>query len=431
MAKDATLPSGEETIDAKGGLIMPGFIDAHCHIRGMQRSDWEDFTSGTKAAAAGGVTTILEMPITIPPTSTVPDFKEKKKSASHEAIVNFALYAGAGTQNIGEISGMAKEGAIAFKTFMHPPPPGREQEFWGFFVTDDGAFLDVLRQIAQTGLISSVHAENPEIADHLARKLQMAGRRDLAAYLESRPSITEFEGIARAAMLASEARVRMHICHVSAKEAVNTIRAIRGRGQRLTAETSPHYLTFTFDEVKHLGPYAKINPPIRHREDRDTLWNALRNGAIDIVASDHGAFPKDVKDAGRDDIWRAYMGAPGLEAMGPVMLTHMNRGLISLEQLVKVLSENVAKIFGLYPRKGSLTVGSDADLIIVNPNKRRKLKAQDFYTKAREAARLYDGFEVQGVPVLAVVNGVQIMKDGEVFGKSGTGRFVAANKEGN
>jgi dihydroorotase-like cyclic amidohydrolase len=227
-------------------------------------------------------------------------------------------------------------------------------------------------------------------------------------------------------MLASEAQVPLHICHVCAKEAVNVIRDLKRDGRLLTAETCPHYLTFTFDEVKNLGPYAKINPPIRYDEDRRILWQALNEGVIDLVASDHASFPKEVKEVGREDIWKAYMGTAGLQVMGPVMLTHVNRGSITLQRLVKVLSENVAKIFNLYPTKGALTIGADADLIVVDMKKKKKLKPREFYTKAKDMPSLYDDFEVVGMPDVALVNGVEVMRDGEILGEPGTGRFVTA-----
>jgi dihydropyrimidinase/allantoinase len=427
MAKNSTLPQAEKSIDLEHRFVLPGFIDAHSHIRGMGRSEWEDFTTGTMAAAAGGVTTILEMPITLPPTSTRRALKEKRDTMARQAVVNFAIYGAAGSQNIEEIPVMAEEGVIAFKTFMHPPPPGRESDFWGLYVTDDGSFLDVMRAIAQTGLISCVHAENPEIVDYLTRKLQSQGRRDLLAYLESRPGITESEAISRAAILASEAQVHLHICHVCAKEAVKIVRNLKREGRFLTSETCPHYLTFTFDEIKNLGPYAKINPPIRYDADRRTLWQALNEGVIDLVASDHASYPKQVKEIGREDIWKAYMGTASLQVMGPVMLTHVSKGLITLEKLTKVLSENVAKIFNLYPRKGVLTTGADADLIVVDMKKKKKLKSEEFYTKAKDMPSIYDDFEVLGMPVLTMVNGVEVMKDGEVLGEPGTGRFVTGS----
>jgi dihydroorotase (multifunctional complex type) len=310
---------------------------------------------------------------------------------------------------------------------MHPPPPGRESDFWGLYVTDDGSFLEVMSAIAQTGLVSCVHAENPEIVDYLTRKLQSQGRRDLLAYLESKPGITESEAISRAAILASEAQVHLHICHVCAKEAVKIVRNLKREGRFLTSETCPHYLTFTFDEIKNLGPYAKINPPIRYDADRRTLWQALNEGVIDLVASDHASYPKQVKEIGREDIWKAYMGTASLQVMGPVMLTHVSKGLITLEKLVKVLSENVAKIFNLYPRKGVLTTGADADLIVVDMKKKKKLKSEEFYTKAKDMPSIYDDFEVLGMPVLTMVNGIEVMRDGEVLGEPGTGRFVTTN----
>lgn len=429
IGKDPTLPQADRTIDLHGNLVLPGFIDTHCHCHGMGRSDWEDFTTGTMAAAAGGITTILEMPQTIPPSSTAETFTEKRKIMEQQAVVNFGLYGGAGTQNIDEIPRMAREGAIGFKTFMQPPMPGREKDFWGLYVVNDGSFLEVLRSTARTGLISAVHAENPEIVEYLTKRLQSQGKMDLDAYLESRPGITESEAISRAAMLASTAGVRMHICHVSAREAVEVVRNVKQRGQALTAETCPHYLTFTHDQIRHLGPYAKINPPIRHEEDREVLWKALHDGTIDVVASDHGPFTSSLKEVGLHDIWKASMGAPAFDAMIPVMLTHVKRGVMSLHELVKVLSENVAKIFGLYPRKGILRVGSDADIVVVDLKKRKKLRAQEFYTKAKDVALLYDGVEVEGMPIQTIVNGLEVMKDGAVLGKPGTGKFVRPDRK--
>lgn len=424
IGKNGNLPQADRTLDLRGNLLMPGFIDAHCHCHAMGRSDWEDFTTGTMAAAAGGLTTILEMPQTLPPTSTSKAFVEKRAIVERDAVVNIGLYGGAGSQNIDEIPKMAAEGAIAFKTFMPPPSPGREKDFWGLYVTDDGSFFELLKTIAQTGLPSCVHAENPQIVSYLTKKLQSEGKKDLSAHLAARPGITEAEGISRAAMLASAAGARFHACHLCAKEAVDVIDTAKRKGQRITAETCPHYLTFTIDEVRPLGPYAKINPPIRQNDDRSALWKALHNGIIDIVASDHGPFTKDLKEIGREDIWKAQMGVPTLDAMIPLMLTHVNRGLMTLNELVRVLSENVAKIFDLYPRKGNLYVGADADMVVVDLHKKKKLKAQEFYTKAKDVALLYDGVEVEGLPIMTIVNGVEVMRDGVVSGKPGTGHIT-------
>ena len=423
IGKDEVLPDSDKTIDLKGKLILPGFIDAHSHIRGMDRSDWEDFTSGSSAAAAGAITTVFEMPITVPPTSTVTGFREKVHRASRESIVNFAFYAGAGGQNIEQIPLLAKEGALAFKTFMHPPPAGREEDFWGFTVTDDISHFRVLESIAETGLVSAVHAENFAVIAHLTERLKAQGRKDLTAYMESRPGVTEADAIFTTSMLASYVRARLHICHIAASESVAVLEMLKKNGQAITAETCPHYLTFTHKDVERLGPYAKINPPMRQPADREMLWKALNSGLIDIVASDHGAFPKSSKEMGWDDIWQAYMGAPGLDCMMPVMFTHVNQGRMSLSTLVRVCSENPARIFGLYPRKGVLAIGSDADIVAIDLNKRKKLKASEFYTKAKDVALLYDGFEAKGIPTLTVVNGIEVMRDGEITGSPGTGKL--------
>ncbi len=424
MGKNENLPEADRTVDLHGNLVIPGPIDGHCHCHGMGRSDWEDFTTGTMAAAAGGITTILEMPQTLPPTASAEALADKRKVAEREAVVNFGLFGGAGSQNLEEIPKLAAAGAIAFKTFMPQPSPGREEDMWGLYVTDDGSFFEAFKTIAQTGLPSCVHAENWQIFQYMAEKLQSEGKKDLAAYLEARPGVAEAEGISRAVMLAEAAGARIHICHVSAREAVQVVRRAKENPERLTAETCPHYVTFTADQVNKYGAYAKINPPIRTADDIAEVWRGLNDGTIDIVTSDHGPFPKQWKEAGLENIWKASMGTPSLDAFLPVMLTHVNRGLISLQRLVEVVSENVAKIFGLYPKKGSLQIGSDADLVIVDLKKRKKLKAEEFYTKAKEIALVYNGVEVEGVPIATLVNGVEVMRDGQVVAKPGTGKFV-------
>jgi len=430
IGRNGKLPEADTTVDLHGCYVMPGAIDGHCHCHAMGRSDWEDFTTGTMAAAAGGITTILEMPQTLPPTATAKAFVEKRKEAERDAVVNFGLYGGAGSQNLHEIPKLAVEGAIAFKTFMPQPSPGREQDMWGLYVADDGSFFEALKAIARTGLPSCVHAENWQIYQYLAKKLESEGKKDLPAYLEARPAIAESEGISRAAMLADAAGARIHICHVCAREGVEVVRSAKQKGQQLTAETCPHYVTFTADQVNKYGAYAKINPPIRTATDQVELWKGLNDGTIDIVTSDHGPFTKDWKEAGRENIWKASMGTPSLDAFLPVMLTHVNRGSISMQTLVKVVSENVARIFGLYPKKGTIQVGSDADLVIVDLKKRKKLNASEFYTKAKEIALVYDKVEVEGLPVAMFVNGAKIMQDGMVIGRPGTGKFVKPNLMG-
>ncbi|MEM2183916.1 MAG: dihydroorotase family protein [Candidatus Methanomethylicia archaeon] len=405
-------------------VVIPGVIDAHTHIRGMGRSDWEDFYTGSMAAAAGGVTTIFEMPITLPSTSTATALEEKIKQASKQSIVNFAFHGAGGFESIPEIPKMASIGAISFKIFMHPPPPGREDEFKGLYVEDDSQLFESLATIKETGKVAYIHAENHVLSEYFKRKQIESGGRDLIAYMKSKPSITESEAINRVSLLTSYINAKIHIAHVSSKESIEILDFLKKKGIKITAETAPHYLHFTIDQIKHLGPYAKVNPPIRFKEDRLALWNAISTGVIDIVASDHAAYPKDVKEVGEADIWKAYMGVPGIECLVPIVLDGVNKDLITFERAIEVLSTNVAKIFGLYPNKGVIAVGSDADLTIIKLKEERILRASEFYTKAREIALLYDNVKVIGIPTMTIVNGEIVMENGEVIGKSGIGRFI-------
>lgn len=405
-------------------VAIPGVIDAHTHIRGMGRSDWEDFYTGSMAAAAGGVTTIFEMPITLPSTSTAIALEEKIKQASKQSIVNFAFHCAGGFEAIPEIPRMASVGAISFKIFMHPPPPGREDEFKGLYVEDDSQLFESLTTIKETGKVAYIHAENHVLSEYLKRKQIESGGRDLIAYTKSKPGITESEAINRVSLLASYIDAKIHIAHVSSKESIEVLDFLKKKGRNITAETAPHYLHFTIDQIKHLGPYAKVNPPIRSKEDRLALWNAISTGVIDIIASDHAAYPKNVKEVGEADIWKAYMGVPGLECLVPIVLNGVNKGLITLEKAAEALSTNIAKIFGLYPNKGIIAIGSDADLTVINLKKEKVLKASEFYTKARDIALLYDHVKVIGIPTMTIVNGEIVMENGEIIGKPGIGRFI-------
>ena len=424
LATEANLPKADKTIDAKGNLIIPGLIDAHVHFREPGRTTGEDFETGTRAAAAGGVTTVFEMPLSIPCVSSVEVLEKRKNIVKKKAVVNFGLYGGAGMHNIDKIRGLANAGVIGFKTYLHAPPEGREVEYEGAYVTDDGALLEVLETVASTGLTSTIHAENNAIIDFLTRRLKSLGRKDPMAHPESRPNFVEAEAIYKVLTLARVAGTHLHIAHLSTKEGLHLVKQAKASGQKVTAETCPHYLTLTAEAMKRLGPYAKINPPLRSEMDVEELWIGLNDGIVDIIASDHAPYTKEEKEAGRDDIWKAPAGAPTIETMLPLLLNKVNEGKISLETLTKATSEQVAKIFGLYPKKGVIQVGSDADLVIVDLNRTMKIDKEKMYSKARENTP-YDGWKLKGWPIMTMVRGEVVMEDGEVIGKQGYGSFVS------
>lgn len=430
IAKEPGLPKADKVVDAKGNLILPGVIDAHVHTRDPGTEWREDFESGTKAAAAGGITSVLEMPISMPAVSSVAIFNRRRDILSKKAVIDFGLYGGFGTHNIDEICGLAKAGAVGYKTLMVKPPPEREKEFRGIYVTGEGSLFQALQEVAKTGLPCSIHAENDEVIEKKIEELKKAGRNDPMAHVESRPNFVEAQAIYTVISFCRATGARGHIAHMSTSEGVELVRESKRHARHVTAETCPQYLTMTAETMKKMGPYAKINPPLRSQDDVDALWRGLNDGTVDIIASDHAPYTKQEKDVGWTSIWNAFAGAPQLETMLPLMLTKVNEGRIPLYRLVQVMSESVAKLFGLYPKKGCLQVGSDGDVVIVDLKKEGEIESSSMYTKARDVT-LYDGWHVKGMPVATILRGMPIMEGGVVLGKPGLGEFMRPNRSGN
>jgi len=419
------LPEARETIDAEGFLVIPGLVDPHFHSRVPGFPNREDFRTASMAAAAGGVTTFLDMPNSVPPVNSVEVMREKIEIGERESCVDFGIIAGAGSDNLNQIPLLSKEGVVGFKTFMHAPPEGRESEFKGLCAENDGVLLDVLKEIAQSDSISLIHAENAQITQYLMDNLKSKGLRSTEAFFMSRPPLAEIEAVSRTLCFAEETKVALHLCHISTGGAMGIISRWKDRGLNVSAETCPHYLVLTQEDVQHLGPYAKGHPPIRGRKDVEELWEYISNGCVDVVGSDHCPYELKEKEVGWDDIWLAPAGTPHVELMLPLMLDQANRGRITIEKMVAILSENAVKRFHLYPRKGAIQVGSDADLVLIDPKAKRKVSRKQMFTKAKETARLYEGREVQGWPFMTIVRGKVIMRDGKIAENAfGWGRFV-------
>lgn len=425
VGEDGSLPPGAQRIDAGGRPLLPGLIDAHVHIRAPGREEREDFYSGTCAAAAGGITTILEMPVSRPAVASAEVLRRRAEIAAGDAVVDFGLYAGAGQSNVDQIPALAEAGAVAFKTFMHAPPEGREEEYEGLHVTDDGSLLAVLRAVAKTGLVACVHAENDELIARGTAELQAMGRRDPMAHTLSRPPLAEIEAASRVILLAREANCRISLCHVSLPDTAMMARRSRFGGQDVRVESCPHYLLLTEQALAELGPYAKTNPPLRSEEQRAGLWRCTEEGWVDYVSSDHAPFAEQDKEGPGDDIFAVPAGAPGLETLVPVLADELLRtSEDGLSLLVRLCALNPAVIFGLYPRKGVLQPGSDGDCVLLETERPLVLQRERMKSKSRAAARLFDGWEVRGWPVMTVVRGQVVMRDGEVVGERGHGKMV-------
>ena len=414
LTKSSLSIQADKVLDARGNLVLPGMIDMHVHFRDPGFPDREDFQSGTSAAAAGGVTTVADMPNTVPSVTSVEALREKVEIADRKALIDFALIAGAGELSADMLVSLAKGGVVGYKTFMI----ARFKEL----AASDGQMLDNFETIAETGLPCMIHAENEDIVSRGIEKAKALGRVDPIAHSEFRPPIAEVEATARTIMLAGETDVHLHICHMSTKGAAKVLGWAKKRRRKVTGETSANYLLLNSEVMKKVGPYAKIDPPLRSPQDQEALWEALNGGVIDVIASDHAPYPKEDKEKGWQNIYDAPSGGTGVETTLPLMLDCVNRGLITLERLVETFAVNPAKIMGLYPRKGVLAPGSDADIIIVDPMSQFVIKGEKLHSKQKITA--LEGYGGKGRPLTTIVRGKVIMEGGEVVGKPGFGEYL-------
>ncbi len=414
MGNSATMPPAERRIDANGLLVFPGIIDEHVHFRDPGFEWKEDFRTGSMAAAAGGVTTVLEMPNTEPPTVDRQGFRAKLEEASRKSIVDFGFYAGVVPGRVEELRELAELGAVGVKVYM--------SETTGIREPVDG--LDLVRAMevaASLNLRAGVHAEEGRMIAALREVLRAGGRRDPLAHMEARPVVAEVLAVAKALLVAKTTGCRLHVFHLTSGEALNAIRALRPLGMDVTAETCPHYLLLEGREaLMRLGNVAKVNPPIRSREDAEALWEALRRGEIDAIGSDHAPHLPEEKGAG--DVWSAPSGFPGVETMLPLMLTEVHRGRLTFTDVSRLLSEGPARIWGLYPKKGAVAVGSDGDLTIVDPDAESVIRSEGLHSKSKVTP--FEGFRVRGLPVYTIVRGEVVMEEGEVREDARKGQLV-------
>jgi dihydroorotase (multifunctional complex type) len=396
----------EEIIDAEGKYILPGIIDVHVHFREPGYTYKEDFETGSMAAAAGGVTTVCDMPNNEPCCSTIEAYQQKLEIVKDRAYVDYGMTAAVVEDTVEEIPKLAEAGINVFKIFM------------GSTVGDmapptDGGMLRAFELVAETGRRIGVHAENNQIMDYLTAKLKAAGRTDPLAHVEARPTVAEAEAIQRAVLFAAETGCKLHIYHLSSKEGVQILKAAQEKGVQVSAETAPHYLLLDCHCMKKLGSLLKVNPPVRSREHAEALWQGLLDGAIEVIASDHA--PHSPEEKIKENIWEAMPGFPGVETSVPLLLTQVNGGRLSLTTYVRLASENPAKLFNLYPRKGTIKVGSDADFTIVDMEKEGVINSEKLQSKSKITP--FDGWKVKGLPVYAILRGNVVMKDGEIVGK--------------
>jgi allantoinase len=407
-------PASDKLIDAKGKYVLPGMVDTHVHLRDPGNTDRENFESGTQAAAAGGVTTVIDMPNTVPATVTVRALEEKKLIASKKALVDYGFIGGAGEVLEEDLRGLAKAGVTGFKSFMI----ARFKEL----AASDYQLIKNFEVIADESLPCMIHAENQNIVDRSMEEAKLLGRIDPLAHCEFRPAIAEIEATMRSIILARDSEVHLHICHMTTAEAVDILSEAQNQGQDVSAETSTNYLLLNENDMKEKGPYAKVDPPLRKSSDQIRLWEGLNDGTINILASDHAPYTKEEKDKGWNNIFDAPSGGVVIETSLPLMLNSVNEGKISLERLCEVFSTNPAILNSIYPKKGILAIDADADLVIADLDKPFKIQGEDLKTNQKITA--YEGMKGVGMPIITMVRGEVVYESGQVTGKPGYGQFL-------
>ncbi len=400
-------------VNAEGRYVLPGVIDAHVHFREPGLEYKEDFGTGTRAAVMGGVTTVLEMPNTLPPTSTAERVHHKRALAEARAYCDVGFYGLLAQDNLGELVSMAEAGVVGFKCFLG-------QSTGNIPAPDDGRLLEALSTIAGLNMRCGFHAENDAILQHLAAELRSAGRTDPLAHLASRPEVAEVEAIQRAALLASVTGAQIHIFHLSSAGGLATVRAWRRRGVDITCEVTPHHCFLTDDAMRALGSVVRINPPVREQGHGRALLDALAAGAIECIATDHA--PHLASEKLHANIWEAVSGFGGVELSLRLFLTlGVNAGRLRLQDVVRATSEGPARTWGLFPRKGSLEVGADADVTIVDLDMEDVIEASRLHGKNNLTP--FEGLLTRGGAVATIVRGQMVMHDGVLLG-SPRGRMV-------
>jgi len=413
IGDDTAMPGTKEALDASGLHVLPGAIDVHVHFRDPGYPHKEDWASGTAAAAFGGVTTVFDMPNTIPPTGTAEILAAKHAIAAEKAHVDFGLYGLLGEDTIENVPALVAGGVIGFKLYMG-------NTFGKIPSPSTGGMLEAFEVVAKTGKRVSLHAETNSIMERRETRMREAGRTDALAHLAARPAVVAVEAVSRAAILAEWTGARIHILHISSADELRPLREAKARGVDITGETCPQYLMLSSDDYARLGGVIRVNPPVREARNQEPIWAALGDGTIDMIATDHA--PHSVEEKTRNDIWTVDCGFPGVELQMPLMLTAMNAGRFSICDYVRWSAANPAKIWGLYPRKGTIQPGADADFALVDLG--REWRVDDARLQSHAKITPWNGKRVQGLPIHTIVRGEFVMRDRTLVGKRGFGRSV-------
>jgi allantoinase len=421
----------DERIDATGLMVLPGGIDGHTHfiqddpenteleLAAPHPDEFDGFNNGGRGAAAGGVTTVIEMPQGDPPSVSGHTYRRKIELAARDTVVDFALWGGViPGRTTSDLAEMLAAGAVGFKAFTCNSDPG-------YPGLDDAQLLWSLEFLKDTPVMLGLHAENDALLQHGLAEMEENGRTDPLAHAESRPPIVEMEAVNRAIFFAEQTGGWVHIVHMSSPGSAELVRQARQRGVQITCETCPHYLTLDHEDLVRLGPFAKCAPAIRSREDVEGLWPYVADGLIDCLTSDHCAFTAEVKESGRENIFDAPNGLAGIQTLLPVFASEARAKGISWERIVEMTASGPARLWRLAPKKGAVRVGADADLTLFDPDAEWVVTKDDLLHTQKWSP--FEGRKVRGRVVRTFLRGETIYRiDAEepVPVGLGFGRFV-------
>jgi len=411
IAKETNLPSASVHVDLKGNLALPGLIDSHVHLRDQQLAYREDFVSGTSAAAAGGVTTVVDMPNNRPTTMSVQALKERMRLAESCIFVNVA-FTSAFPAGLHEIPRIMEAGAVGFKLYLL-------QQIGGADIDSDDVLLDVFKAARKARAPIAVHAEDRLMIEQAQKKLAELGRGDVEAFLQAHLPEAEEKATNRAIGISEIAETHLHVCHVTSETSLKAVVKAKRNGKNVTCEVTPHHLLLTSEHLRKYGKLAIAVPPLRKNSDVAYIWRQVQKGWVDTIASDHA--PHSLKEKESESIWDVKPGIVGLETLLPLLLTQVNRQQLTVQQLIRLTCQRPAEIYGIKDR-GSLSEGAFADVTVVDFKKEWRIDASRFCSKAKFSP--FDGWGVKGAPVKTIVNGQLVMDEGVIVAKSCWGRII-------
>ena len=411
VGKETQMPNADERINLKKLLVLPGLIDVHVHLRDEGKAYKEDFYTGTAAAAAGGFTTVLDMPNNNPVTMTAESMRNRMSLAERRVLINVGFYSEF-PRHLKEIREIVSEGALAFKLFM-------ANQVGGLNINDDQELHEAFSKVGLEKVPVAVHAEDHSVVYTKEQELKAAKHDDATAFLKAHSDQAELKAIERVLKTSSGTEARVHFCHVTTEQGLNRIGEAKKTGRTVTCEVTPNHLLLSKVDFVRVGAMLAMMPPLRDSANVKALWQGIEKGLVDVLGSDHA--PHTIEEKTAKSIWDAKVGVPGLETTLPLMLTMVKRNRLTIDILVRLLAENPAEIFKLKDR-GRLEQGMNADVVAVDLKEKFKVDAAKFHSKTKYSP--YDGWEVQGKPIKTFVNGHLVMDEQEIVAKAGSGNVI-------